>query len=411
MLMNPMRCCAVAQGFSKVAKMPYRSDMDRVALTVVFCLHVFHHLPWQAAYDAARCDPVLEKSLPLGAMSKTDQQEARRVRKKFLQEATVKNLPHPKQVNMHKLLSAIPEDEAKMASFLLKSGYVERTPTHHGHYMEEHHYFTSLGQALDKCPALKGIYDKYNALCDDVTPQTFMEGLYKWDPLLRTRLVHIKYALSDDLKAERKHRAETLYNRAQREADFLSRIFFVDECAICFDHEIRKGVHVYCDAHDKGYRFVIPFRKRNPNKKIKVKVMGAVNLVTGPVFMEFTTGTTDIKRLHNKPTDGTQYKYNVSVCRSLLLLAKDNSAPWHVNCVRIGQHAGQHVNIRLHAPSLIHVNRVVGNAEHNTQIGGGTVACGCQVLGAHATLQLQVMHPNHTHACPHGCHTAPHIGV
>jgi hypothetical protein len=52
-----------------------------------------------------------------GAMSDADRQEAQRMGKKFIQDATVKNLPRTKHLNTNSLLSAIPPDEAKLASY------------------------------------------------------------------------------------------------------------------------------------------------------------------------------------------------------------------------------------------------------------------------------------------------------
>lgn len=407
--MNTIFCVAAVQGFSKVAKNMYHEDKKRVAFTVVFCLHVFIQLPWQASWDAARNDADLAPFLPEGEMSVADQQQARRVGKKFLLEASVKTKAHEKHLNTHKLLSAITEMEAKNASMLLKTGYHEYTPTRHGHYDVEHHYYTTLKEAMAKCPQLKNIYDKYDVLCDDVTPQQFMEALYKYDPMLRTRRIHIKYALSDELKGERANKAKILCDRAQREADFLQRLFFVDECGIILDHELRKGTHVYCDAHDKAYRFVIPFQKLNPNKQIKIKIMGAVNMLTGPVFLEFTTGTTDCKRLHNKNPDGTERTYIVSVLCSMLLLAKDNNAPGRAHNTSRGQPACQHVCVGHHAASLIDAYCVVCWAEHNTQATSNNLAGWCQEPIAQAALQLQVVHPDHTHTRLNCFHTAAHI--
>lgn len=354
-----MRCLVALQGIGKVAKMPYRQDMQRVALTVVYCLHFFVHLNWQAAYAAARCNKELAPYLAAEVMSTADQQEARRAGKKFIREATVKNLPHVKKPNMHKLQSAISPDEAKLASYLLKTGYTESTPIGPNRTHTEHHYYTTLTGAMEKCPALKGIYDKYDAMCDDVTPSEFMAALYKWDPLLRERRIHIKYALDQDLKDKRQQKATYFHRKAQQDPNWLRRIFFIDECAINFDHEIRKGVHVYCDAHDKGVRFVIPFEKLDANKAIKVKVMGAVNMLTGPVFLEFTTGTTDVQRMHNINSDGTQRKYKVSACYNLSLLAIDHDAPVKLLHLCARQHLCQHIHIGLHCPSLIHVYGVV----------------------------------------------------
>jgi hypothetical protein len=56
---------------------------------------------------------------------------------------------------------------------------------------------------------------------------------------------------------------------------------------------------VYCDAHDKGYRFFIPYKKANPNQQIKVRIMAAVNYYNGTFFLEFMTGTSKPRRLFN----------------------------------------------------------------------------------------------------------------
>lgn len=318
--------------------MPIYLSKERTALVTVYFIHLLTAVTWQEAYTTARNDKEIASILPEGEMSDTMQKEARRVGKKFVAAGTVENLPRAKKVKTNKLLSAITPDEAKLASFILKQGYTKLTPMGHGRYRDEHFYYETLGDALNKCPQLKSMYDKYAEQCDDVCPQTFMEALYKYDPFLRIRRIHMKYALDDKLREERRKRADSLLKRADKEPEFLKRLFFVDECAINFDHEIRKGIHVYCDAHDKGYRFVIPVEKLSPNKSIKVKVMGAVNMLTGPVWMEFTTGTTDIKRLHNQPGGDPSHQFMVSVMRAYLLLTNNHNAQWvrhHVGAAQL----------------------------------------------------------------------------
>lgn len=363
---TPTAALLLNRGFYKSPKMPSYSEKERVALAVVYCLHVLAAMQWQAAYVAARADKELASVLPEGDMTDTLKRAARRVGKKFMEVGTVANLPRAKKVKTRSLLSAITPDEAKLASYLLKTGYVERTPIGHGRYREEHFYYESLGVAMEKCPHLKSIYDKYAAMCDKVDHQTFMEALYKYDPLLRVRRIHMKYALSEELKAQRQRRANSLLTRAGREPNFLQRLFFVDECGINFDHEIRKGVHVYCDAHDKGFRFVIPVRKLSPNKGIKVKVMGAVNMLTGPIFMEFTTGTTGIERIHNKPGGDPHHHYQVSVLHSYLLLNPDHNAPRLRHHLGARQHADQHFYICQLAACLVEVHSAVPHTQHNT---------------------------------------------
>jgi hypothetical protein len=217
--------------------MPQYSERERVALAVVYFLQIFVTHRWATAYAAARKHEGIMDILPEGDMTEAQQQEARRMGKKFLTSGTIANAPHQKKINTNHLLNCITPDEAKLAAFILKTGYTEYIPQPHGRPLEEHFYYEHLKQAVEKSPQLKSIYDKYADMCDDVTPCKFMEALYKYDPLLRVRRIHIKYALDEELKQHRLTRAKTLLRRAQHEANFLQRLFFVDECGIVFDHD------------------------------------------------------------------------------------------------------------------------------------------------------------------------------
>lgn len=53
--------------------------------------------------------------------------------------------------------------------------------------------------------------------------------------------------------------------------------------------------------------------------------MGPVTMLCGPIFLEFTTGTTDVQRIHNVNTDGTQRQYKASVCYTVLFWQKITS--------------------------------------------------------------------------------------
>jgi hypothetical protein len=347
--------------------MPSYTEAERVALAVVFMVHMFTSLSWPAAFEAVRNNKEITATLPDGAWNKTKQQEARRAGKKFMEAGTITNLPRAKKLNTNLIINAITPEEARMASLILKTGYVDTKCDRQGRITENHHYYESLTQAMGKVPYLKTLYDKYDAECVNVCPATFMEALYTYDPFLRERRLHMKYALGEELKDQRQKRAHSLFERAKKNPNFLKCVFFVDECTLNFDHVIRKGVHVYCDAHDKGYRFVIPITKLHANRSIKVKVMGAVNGLTGAVFLEFTTGTTDIERQHNTPGGDTRHKYQVGVLHSYSLLNKDNNAPWCHQHLGTRQPADKCLYIRLHAPRLIDKHTCVTHTQQNTQ--------------------------------------------
>lgn len=291
--------------------MAYSSMGYRAAVAMVYILHIFSGAPWTDAYAAVQTDEDIGGFLP--ELKNKKQAESMRKRALFWGKRLIRkqDLGNKQRVNMKKVSSITP-DEARLAAFLLKTGWHEYKQKN-GRWWKFHHYFTSLKQALRKCPQLKAIYQKFVEPNPNKKRRQFMRQLYKYDELLRVRRLHIKYELDLSLKKQRRNRGASLLRRLEREPDLLERILFVDECAIIFDHEISKGAHVYCDAHDKDYRFVIPFKKADPNKKIKVRIMAAVNYHTGAFFLEFTTGTSKIQRRFNLPPQpGVNWRYQVS---------------------------------------------------------------------------------------------------
>lgn len=131
-------------------------------------------------------------------------------------------------------------------------------------------------------------------------------------------------------------KARLRWRKSTADPSFLKRVYFIDECSIWIDSTISKGVKVYTDAHDKGFHHVIHCDKLHSNKKIKVRFIAVVNAVHGTVYLEFTTGTKDIQRLHNLvPLDPQHGPYKVIICiQSLLLnhyvamLPRQNPKPW-----------------------------------------------------------------------------------
>jgi hypothetical protein len=78
-------------------------------------------------------------------------------------------------------------------------------------------------------------------------------------------------------------------------------------------NEASKGMKVYADAHDRGFHHVIHHNQLHKNKKIKVRFIAAVNARSGKVYLEFTTGTTKIKRIHNVLPNSTPYKVGACI--------------------------------------------------------------------------------------------------
>lgn len=327
----------------------------RVACAICYLVAHFSDQSQQAVWDAYHFfDEHDEEMGYTGTWTETIRKRVVREGKHFMTRGTVEN----KKRELPPDPNSITPDEAKTASFILKSGYTEAFPLGHGRgYGTEHHYFTSLKQALHKSPQLLAIQEKF---C--LTNRKFLAAMYKYDPLLKTRRIHIKWALDDKLKDKRVKLAKKYIDKARKEPTFLKNTYFVDECAICFDHETRKGVHVYCDAYDKGYKFVIPFAKAHPSQKIKVHIMLAVNYYTGASFYEFTTGTTDIKRRENKgPAGGGERRYKVCVAHRSLLTFDKRACVEPIN-TRSTQHGFKFTDVGHRLASLIPPNPSVGMA-------------------------------------------------
>lgn len=321
------------QAATQVGKMAYLSLELRTALALVFMVHVYADLSWAQAYTAVRKIKWAKKVLIHDQMTPAQKKEARRLGTKFIATGgvcTKKRAPRKK-------LPPITPDEARLAAFILKTGWTEWKSGHSGLY-QKHNYFTSLQEAVARSPQLASIYKKFICGPPAKKRRQFMELLYNADEFLRVRARHIKYALSEEEMERRRKRATSLLKRSLLDPTFLERIFFCDECAIIFDHEIRRGVHVYCDAHDKGYRFVIPFKKVNPSQPIKVRIMAVVNYHTGAYFLEFMTGTTCPRRLYNfgeGPDEQRVYKVSKA---SMSLLANQQRAPVKVHNPTVSQH-------------------------------------------------------------------------
>ena len=166
---------------------------------------------------------------------------------------------------------------------------------------------------------------------------------------------------------------------------------------------------MYCDAHDKGYRFVIPFKKLNPSQKIKVRILAAVNWHDGTFFLEFMSGTTNVcRRFNYEPGQTTQRTYKVSVVVTSLG-ADHHNAPSILVDVAAGQLPHQHLCICQHLAFCKHAHASVTGAQHNAALHfSNSYSLGKEVR-MQPSSELYVMHPDHTHSCLNPSNIKPQI--
>lgn len=215
-----------------------------------------------------------------------------------------------------KTSASIPEDEAKLASWYLKLGYWEEVPSKRGGEPRHvHRYYSSVAKACRKDPQLRAIRDTYG-----LTNKQLLHEIKKVDPALRRRRCYVKYGFTPDQMIHRQTRAKSLLQRATLDPTFLDRCYFIDECTIWLDNTLLSGQQVWADAHDQGVHHVIHYPRLSGSKRIKVHIIAAVNAVHGTVYLEFTTGTSDIQRLQNKKPEDPQhgpYKVSLTDCYNL----------------------------------------------------------------------------------------------
>lgn len=132
-----------------------------------------------------------------------------------------------------------------------------------------------------------------------VTPELLQKRLHRHDPNLAHKHLSFKKALSPQQVFERQWVASRLLQLSLAQPTLLNRAWWVDECAITFSGNDLKTVKVYCDRRSAAAQATHAIYRNIPGTRyrtITVRIIAAVNAHLGPVYMEFTTGTTDINR-------------------------------------------------------------------------------------------------------------------
>lgn len=210
----------------------------------------------------------------------------------------------------------IPDEKALQAAKILAQGY-NVTYTVRRRQVEELKNFSTINEAVHASDTLRAMLDEVNA-----TPEQLLEAIHRVAPELHHRRLIFRHSLSAAEKLKRQQVSRDLLARHQLDPRFLQRLVFIDETTIQTYGYKKDHIEVWVNSSDttiKDYHGV-PGKAWAP---VKAHVIAAVTAhpafqsVGGLVYMDFTTGTTDIKRRINKRLDGSQhvsdFKYNVSV--------------------------------------------------------------------------------------------------
>jgi hypothetical protein len=206
---------------------------------------------------------------------------------RFLQTGSLANKPKAK------VERKIPDEVARECAQKLKEGYEtkRKLPGSSGRTVKVRLHWTSIKKACSECPELKAAIKKYRT-----TPSALLRRMKEVDPRLKWRRLDYKNWLDTPQRVARQGCAMLLDAWVKAfGTGWLNSVFWIDECSIWLCAKNVK-VHVWADAHDQHVAEVMHIDGLQPGAKIKVRFLVAVNALLGPFFIDFTTGTTNLKR-------------------------------------------------------------------------------------------------------------------
>lgn len=297
--------------------------------------------------------------------------------------------------------------DAMEAAQIFKDGK-EVTHVHRGQTQVHRVHYTSIGEAIRESPRLKDICSKYS-----ISAEELLHAMHQADPSLVRRKMFFKHAFTPSELEQRRSFASWCTTQEEQYGDLLSNTIFIDESSIVIDKSTKSDVWVWCDKHDLNFTDVRP-RKLPKGGHVKLHFIVAVSAHPafaargGLVYMDFTTGTTDIQRRHNKIRDGSNmdpaWQYSVS---SLHL---EDPAVAKCICVIAAVRGQQHKHLQvwqIQTPPP-HCSSCVWWCQHNA------VAQLCSLQGCCNTVTIAdviCVHPHHTPSPLNCCQVLQHIAV
>jgi hypothetical protein len=214
----------------------------------------------------------------------------------------------------------IPPIDAVKAASIIKKGRV--IIPQKGRHTEPHTaYYTSISEAIMENEELSHLVSSLHCNADQL-----LAAIHQFVPGLVCKRVMFKRGLTPAEMEHRVRSSKELLRMLATVPDFLQKLVFIDETTIFTHGDQKDHVYVWVDEDDKAFDDVCHVPLTSLQKPNKAHVIAAVtandafNAKGGLVYMDFTTGTSDIHRRHNKRMDGSQkdgtFKYTVSMLQS-----------------------------------------------------------------------------------------------
>lgn len=269
--------------------MTYKSERVRTAALVSY---------YAAKYSGVRPEQHLRDMLDANEFEdiKAPSQFIRDVVTKWMHHGEVANLFSSRVSSQPK---KVPDEVISKCATIIKDGYYVEllVAGGRGHVIGQatkhqvHRYYGSIKEACQKDEYLEGVIKEYG-----VTYDYMRTRLHEVDSSLTLRRVEFKYKLTEGQMLNRRMTAWSLLNAWRANPDCLLDVWWMDETSMWIIDNENPTKRVWADAHDEGVRVVLSTPHIAAHRSIKVHLIAAVNAVLGPVWCDFTTGTTDIQR-------------------------------------------------------------------------------------------------------------------
>jgi hypothetical protein len=233
----------------------------------------------------------------------------------FIQRGSIADAP--RSGRPHK----ISLDVARRAAAIVKAGkwVVEKR---RGILVFHRVHYTSIGEAVRQNAQLAGLVQHLN-----INHHQLLHAMHMADPTLVRRKIFFKHLFTANELAARQQFAKDCLRYwlfwPRHLGNFQQHVIFIDESSIAVNKFTKSDVYVWCDDSDVRFRDVCPRQLRKKGDGIVVRFIVAVTAhpafasTGGLVYVDLTTGTTDIQRRTNKLQDGSQtagdQEYMVSV--------------------------------------------------------------------------------------------------
>jgi hypothetical protein len=189
----------------------------------------------------------------------------------------------------------LPDEQARKCAAILAEGYMQTRyiyqPPNYVEY-QEHAYFTSIRDAVQRTKVLQDMLDEY-----EISTDHLLRRCHEVDRHLQWRHLPMKRALPDETLHARVAFGNGMQFRLLTAPQLLLDVFCMDECTIWVGKDLMGKLRVWCHSGEFEGKPPTPNEWLGRGKPFKISILLVVSARYGCVYFELLTGTKDLKKL------------------------------------------------------------------------------------------------------------------